>query len=123
MTEVRHDRLWLALLAVAWFGGCRFSPQKVDLVVRNATIHTMDGRGRQGQAMAIDSGRVVAVGKEYEVLNAYRGVETLRRKRPNHLPRLDGRPQPFDWVRARARSDQRGGYRLLAGGGGFARPP
>ena len=88
MTEVRHARLWVALLAVAWFGGCRFSPQKVDLVVRNATIHTMDGRGGQGQAMAIDSGRVVAVGKEYEVLNAYRGVETFDAKGQTIYPGL-----------------------------------
>ena len=88
MTEVRHARLWVALLAVAWFGGCRFSPKKVDLVVRNATIHTMDGMGGQGQAMAIDSGRVVAVGKEYEVLNAYRGVETFDAKGQTIYPGL-----------------------------------
>jgi len=45
-----------------------------DLVVRNAHIVAMDGRGTTAQAMAVKDGRVVALGKEQEVLNAHRGV-------------------------------------------------
>ena len=42
-------------------------------MVRNAHIVCLDGAGTQAQAMAIHEGQIVALGKEHEILNAYRG--------------------------------------------------
>ena len=53
--------------------GCHWAKEPVDLVVRNAHIVCLDGGGTLAQAMAIDEGQIVALGKEHEILNAYRG--------------------------------------------------
>jgi 5-methylthioadenosine/S-adenosylhomocysteine deaminase len=53
--------------------------QPVDLVVRNGTVVTMDGQRRviARGAVAVRSGRIVAVGPEAEVDAAFRGTETM----------------------------------------------
>ena len=55
--------------------GCQFAKEPVDLVVRNANIVCLDGNGTKAQAMAVHQGQIVAVGKEHEILNAYRGTQ------------------------------------------------
>lgn len=65
------------MLSIALLNGCGWNKTQVDLVVRNAHIVCMDGAGTEAQAMAILDGAVVAVGKEYEILNAYRGESTF----------------------------------------------
>ena len=50
-----------------------WAKEPVDLVIRNAHIVCLDGAGTQAQAMAIHEGQIVALGKEHEILNAYRG--------------------------------------------------
>ena len=46
---------------------------KADFVVRNAHIVAMDGRGTTAQAMAVKDGRILALGKEQEMLNDHLG--------------------------------------------------
>ena len=53
--------------------GCQLAKEPADLVVRNAHVVCLDGAGTQAQAMAIRDGRILAIGKEHEILNAYRG--------------------------------------------------
>lgn len=65
----------LALVGVLWLSGCQFSKQRVDLVIRNANVVCLDGAGTRAQALAIHDGRIVALGKENEILNAFRGHE------------------------------------------------
>ncbi|HEV7500341.1 MAG TPA: amidohydrolase, partial [Vicinamibacteria bacterium] len=66
----------LAGLASAPVGA---APRAVDLVVRNATVVTVDAAHRviPGGAVAIEGGRIVAVGPAAEVDAAYQGRETL----------------------------------------------
>ena len=59
-----------AVLAVLL--SCHWAKEPVDLLVRNAHIICLDGGGTQAQAMAIHKGEIVAIGKEYEILNAFR---------------------------------------------------
>lgn len=56
-------------------GACRFAKTPVDLVLHNAHVVCLDGSGTKAQALAIHQGQIVAVGKEHEILNAYRGSE------------------------------------------------
>ncbi|MGD1848209.1 MAG: amidohydrolase [Salibacteraceae bacterium] len=49
----------------------------VDLLVRNAKIHSMDEENTTYQAMAIKDGKVVEMGAEYEILNKYTAEETF----------------------------------------------
>ena len=65
----------LVVIAFWSLWGCRFAKSPVDLVIRNANIVCLDGTGSVAQALAIDKGEIVAVGKEHEILNAYRGKE------------------------------------------------
>ena len=68
MNALRH----LPFVALLLFG-CHWAKEPVDLVIRNAHIVCLDGAGTQAQAMAIHEGQIVALGKEHEILNAYRG--------------------------------------------------
>ncbi len=50
---------------------------KVDLIVHNARIHTMDDEGSIVEAMAISDGKIVEVGPERQILNKYRSDRIL----------------------------------------------
>jgi predicted amidohydrolase YtcJ len=61
----------LFVLVLIGMTGCRFSTQEVDLIVHNATIYQVDDAFSKAEAMAIKDGKIVAIGKEREILNAY----------------------------------------------------
>ena len=65
-------RMALAIL-LAGLVGCGGSSNSADLVLHNAHVVCLDGSGAEAQALAIRDGMVVAVGKEHEVRNAFRG--------------------------------------------------
>lgn len=46
--------------------------KKVDLVIHNAKIYTVNESFDVAQAMAISDGEIVAIGKEHEIMNKYR---------------------------------------------------
>ncbi|GAB4378321.1 MAG: amidohydrolase [Salibacteraceae bacterium] len=45
--------------------------KQVDLIVHNATIYSIDGGMNVYEAIAIDSGRIVEIGAEHQILNKY----------------------------------------------------
>ena len=51
--------------------------QKVDLIIHNAKIHTMDISNTVQDAIAIRNGKIVEVGPERQILNKYRSDETI----------------------------------------------
>jgi len=51
--------------------------QKVDLIIHNAKIHTLDLSGSIEEAIAIRDGKIIEVGPERQILNKYRSDETL----------------------------------------------
>ena len=68
------------LLLVALLGpSATFAAEPADLIVRNATVVTMDARRRviADGAVAIEGGRIAAVGPAAEVEARYRGREIL----------------------------------------------
>ena len=64
----------VALTCMAW-SACQTA--EADQVLRNAHIVCLDGSGTEAQAMAVHDGRIVALGKEHEILNAYRGAKVM----------------------------------------------
>ena len=57
--------------------GCSFQSERVDLIVHNGVVVTLDSENTIAQAIAVDSGRVVAVGAERAILNKYKAARTL----------------------------------------------
>ena len=48
-----------------------------DLVVHNARIYTVNEQFEVAQAMAIKDGKIMAIGKEHEIMNKYRADELM----------------------------------------------
>ncbi len=61
----------IGILGCLSITACHFSTQEVDLIVHNATIYQVDDAFSKAEAMAIKDGKIVAIGKEREILNAY----------------------------------------------------
>lgn len=61
---------YLALVAII-LNGCHFGNDKVDMIIHNAIIYTMDEEGTTEDAMAIKDGIIVAMGPEREIMNQY----------------------------------------------------
>ncbi|HBP45351.1 MAG TPA: amidohydrolase [Flavobacteriales bacterium] len=57
--------------------GCSFQSERVDLIVHNGVVLTLDGANTVAQAVAVDSGRIVAVGPERAILNKYAAEQSL----------------------------------------------
>jgi predicted amidohydrolase YtcJ len=50
---------------------------KVDMVIHNARIHTMDDLNTIEEAMAIRDGKIIEVGPERQILNKYSYDESI----------------------------------------------
>ena len=87
-TNNLHEiQTWMRL-ALCWALASGCGGDTADLVVRNAHIVAMDGRGTTAQAMAVKDGRVLALGKEQEILNAHRGARVVDVKGATVYPGL-----------------------------------
>ena len=53
------------------------SKTKVDLIVYNANIYTVDNQFSKATAFAIDDGKFVAIGSDRKILNNYNATQTL----------------------------------------------
>lgn len=51
--------------------------QKVDLIITNATIYTVDSSFSKSNSMAIDEGKIVAIGNENEINSKYISKKTI----------------------------------------------
>src|SRR4028119_1655254 len=67
-----------------------FAPKSIDLVVRGGTIVTMDERGSviEDGAVAVERGRIVAVGKRADIDKSYTGRETIEARGRVVMPGL-----------------------------------
>jgi len=71
-------RTSLVLFLVAtFFQQCAYKFEEADLIVHNATIHSMDIGNTTEQAMAIKDGKIIDMGPNQEILNKYTATEQL----------------------------------------------
>jgi predicted amidohydrolase YtcJ len=71
--------LMAAILALVSFSSCKFR-QKVSLIFHHATIYTADNNFSVQQAMAINDGKIIAIGTNDAILKEYDAVEILDAK-------------------------------------------
>jgi len=75
-------RLTLIIVIVLLFASCT-PTEKIDLIVHNAKLYTVNDIFDVTEAMAIDDGKIIAVGPENEIRNKYLAKEYLdAQKRP-----------------------------------------
>lgn len=79
---------WIVLFfPVLFFVSC-FKGEKVDLIIHNARIHTMNDAGEIAEAMAIKDGKIIQVGPEREILNKYRSDQEINAGKRDVYPGL-----------------------------------
>ena len=68
-------RLLFAFASMLLFSAC--INQRVDLIVHHAQIYTVNSEFGKAEAMAIQDGKIVAVGTNDEILKAYQSDSTV----------------------------------------------
>jgi hypothetical protein len=69
----------LGILIIISFSSCKFR-QQVSLIVHHATIYTVDDNFSTQQAMAINDGKIVAIGTNDAILKEYDAAEIIDAK-------------------------------------------
>ncbi|MFH1322148.1 MAG: amidohydrolase [Bacteroidota bacterium] len=72
-----YKKLNIIIISCLLFVSSCFKVQEADLIVHNATIHTVDSAFSKAQAMAVKNGKIVWVGTENEIFNKYRAKEVI----------------------------------------------
>lgn len=65
------------LIAITLLVSSCFKGKKVDLIIHNAKIHSMNSENAIYQAMAVKDGKIIELGAERQILNKYRSDEEL----------------------------------------------
>lgn len=73
------------LVVVVIFSSC-MKGKKVDLIVHNAVIHTLNGAWAVEEAMAIKDGKIVELGPERQILNKYHATEIFDAQKQHIYP-------------------------------------
>lgn len=77
--------IYLSLFSLMLLVSC-VKGEKVDFIVYNAQIHTMDQNKTIHEAMAIHDGKIVAIGPEREILNRFRSTGEINARKKDILP-------------------------------------
>ncbi len=68
------------LILLGFLSSCHFKHSEADLVIYNATVYTLDETNSVEQAIAIKDGKIVAIGKDRDILNNFRYTESIDAK-------------------------------------------
>ncbi len=69
--------LFLSLLTLWLFNGGIKMKDKVDLIVKNGVIYTVDAANSRGEAMVVHRGKILAIGTNTSILDHYQAVKVL----------------------------------------------
>jgi predicted amidohydrolase YtcJ len=69
-------RTTFCLLLVALLASCS-STEKVDMIVHHAVIYTVDSSFTVAEAMAVKDGKILAIGKNDDILKKYSATESI----------------------------------------------
>ncbi|MES2628491.1 MAG: amidohydrolase [Bacteroidota bacterium] len=67
----------VVLFSALFLTSCHFKRSEADLVIFNATVYTLNETNSVEQAIAIKDGKIVAVGKDRDILNNFRYSESI----------------------------------------------
>jgi len=73
---------WLWMIGILSIVACSgLQKEKVDMIIHNATIYTVDESFSKEEAMAVHEGKIVAIGPEHEIMNKYQSDQTVNAKK------------------------------------------
>ena len=67
---MKYINIVFLTLSLSFLTAC-FKGEKIDLIIHNAQIHTLNNSNEIEQAIAIQNGKIVEVGPERQILNKY----------------------------------------------------
>ena len=65
------------------------SRQKIDLLIYNATVYTVDSNFSKAEAVAVDKGKIVATGSSKDLLDQFDAKEKIDAKGKFIFPGID----------------------------------
>jgi hypothetical protein len=74
--EINFKWIIISILLSFIVSSC-ITKTEVDLIVHNATIYSVDEDGLMHEAIAVKDGRILAIGKENQILNKYSAIEKI----------------------------------------------
>ncbi len=69
-------KLFLLIMSISILSSCK-NKQKIDLLVYNATVYTVDSSFSKAEAIAVQKGKIVAVGNSNDLLNEFDPEEKI----------------------------------------------
>lgn len=72
-----YNILFSSLLAIWLFNGNTQMKDKIDLIVTNGTIYTVDADNSRAEAMAIHNGKIIAVGTNKSISERFTGSRAI----------------------------------------------
>ena len=76
-----EKRYLLAVLVVLFLVSCEnLQKERVDLIIHNATIYTVNESFAKEEALAVLDGDIIAIGPEHEIMNKYQSTTTVDAK-------------------------------------------
>ena len=79
---------FLTILVLITFFSCQKDKQEADLIVTNANIYTVDDAFSKAEAFAVKDGKIISVGNQKAIEEAYKALETINAKGKTIVPGL-----------------------------------
>ncbi len=77
MRKTKHSFCFFLLACISFSAQQSNAQQQVDRIVHHARIYTVDSAFSIAQAMAIDAGKIIAIGTDEQILKKYRSKKSL----------------------------------------------
>ena len=76
------------LFILVGFNSCNSTKEDVDLIIHNATIYTVNDKFSVEESLAVNNGKIIAVGPSKEILSKYNGAKLLDLEKKYIFPGL-----------------------------------
>ncbi len=74
---VRLNRVSISIISLFFLCSSFGIKENVSLIIHHAKIYTIDNRFSIAEAMAIDNGKIIAIGSNYQILSKYASRKTI----------------------------------------------
>jgi len=73
-------RIFFTVIIILIISASCNTKQQVDLIIHHSVVYTVDSNFSLAEAFAVKDGKIIAVGKNKEILNKYSAKETVDAK-------------------------------------------